>query len=372
VRPVQQAFYQGSVSWPDCPAHASSTSRLIVHEESTLKRHGYYCRSNRKSSVPRRRSCAACAQAKMGCDNLVPACSRCTKKGLTCRYPFKLAKQRRETVHHATSNKLYGSYDDDSARIVPLVAEPAYTLQAITPASDDPVSFGDIQWSPDEVTAFDHFMSPTLQSTFHSVASSSSGSTNPTTVSPSSLLRERAFPIFQEQNQVTPQQERQHQIHRQQCLSFSISPAPSSNVRSMIQRPKLHPGADRTASLIFYTLKSYPLMLRQNILPPFIHPSYVSFTDEGTTTEPLENCIALMHMMTNGAKGSRKLFWRNVKIECERICAQNQTLNKWEILGAMQALSIYILIRLDEGETEHNNLDHLLERAVIVSLLHPR
>jgi hypothetical protein len=372
VRPVQQAFYQGSVSWPDRREHASKTSGLIVHVESTLKRHGYYCRSNRKSSVPRRRSCAACAQAKMGCDNLAPTCSRCTKKGLTCRYPFTPAKQWRETVHRATSNELYASYNNDAARIVPAVAEPAYTLQAITPASDDPVSFGDIQWSLHEVTAFDHFMSPTLQSAFHSVASSSSGSTNPTTVSPSSLLQERTVPISQEQNQVTPQQEQQHQIHRQQCLSFSVSPVPSSNVRSMIQRPKIHPGADRTARLIFYTLKSYPLMLRQNILPPFIHPSYVSFTDEGTTTEPLENCIALMHMMANGISGSRKLFWRNVKIECERLCDQNQTLSKWELLGAMQALSIYILIRLDEGETEHNNLDHILERAVIVSLLHPR
>jgi hypothetical protein len=78
-----------------------------------------------------------------------------------------------------------------------------------------------------------------------------------------------------------------------------------------------------------------------------------------------------MHMVANGVQGSRKLFWRNVQFECTRICDQNQTLSKWELLGAMQALSIYILIRLDEGETEHNNLDYLLERAVIVSLLHP-
>ena len=33
----------------------------------------------------------------------------------------------------------------------------------------------------------------------------------------------------------------------------------------------------------------------------------------------------------------------------------------------MQALSIYILIRLDEGETEQNNLDSLLLATVTVS-----
>lgn len=43
-------------------------------------------------------------------------------------------------------------------------------------------------------------------------------------------------------------------------------------------------------------------------------------------------------------------------------------LNKWELLAAMQALSIYIIIRLDEGETDHNNFESLLIATVIVSL----
>jgi hypothetical protein len=34
----------------------------------------------------------------------------------------------------------------------------------------------------------------------------------------------------------------------------------------------------------------------------------------------------------------------------------------------MQALTIYILIRLDEGETDHNNFDSLVLTTVIVSL----
>lgn len=32
----------------------------------------------------------------------------------------------------------------------------------------------------------------------------------------------------------------------------------------------------------------------------------------------------------------------------------------------MQALSIYVLIRLDEGETDHNNYDFLLMATVTV------
>lgn len=41
-------------------------------------------------------------------------------------------------------------------------------------------------------------------------------------------------------------------------------------------------------------------------------------------------------------------------------------LNKWKLLTAMQALSIYIIIRLDEGEKELNHLDALLLAAVTV------
>lgn len=37
-----------------------------------------------------------------------------------------------------------------------------------------------------------------------------------------------------------------------------------------------------------------------------------------------------------------------------------------EALAGMQALSIYILVRLDEGETDDNNLDYLLITTVIV------
>jgi hypothetical protein len=46
-------------------------------------------------------------------------------------------------------------------------------------------------------------------------------------------------------------------------------------------------------------------------------------------------------------------------------------LSKWELLAAMQALLLYIIIRLDEGETEYNDFDSLLMRTVIVSAFPP-
>ena len=102
--------------------------------------------------------------------------------------------------------------------------------------------------------------------------------------------------------------------------NVSIPPVPSSTVRSLHERPKSRTGAQRIANLILHTLKSYPLMmLRNNILPPFIHPSFISFDFGNGPMEPLTNCISLMHMLGSGIQGSRKLFWKNVRLECERL-----------------------------------------------------
>ena len=79
-------------------------------------------------------------------------------------------------------------------------------------------------------------------------------------------------------------------------------------------------GMQKTGNLILHTLKSYPsMMVRHNTLPPFIHPSLTSLNVENDDIEPLNNCISLSYVLNSGVKGSRKLFWRNVRMECERL-----------------------------------------------------
>ncbi|KAE8361121.1 hypothetical protein BDV27DRAFT_148096 [Aspergillus caelatus] len=147
--------------------------------------------------------------------------------------------------------------------------------------------------------------------------------------------------------------------------NLSIPPGPTQFIRSLVQRPYMGAGAHRIAKLILHNLRSYPQMvLRHNTLPPFIHPSVVSSDFGNPDPESLTNCIALVHMIGSGIQATRKLFWKNVRMECERLCEECQKLNKWELLAAMQALSIYIIIRLDEGETDYNNFDVLLLNTI--------
>jgi hypothetical protein len=100
----------------------------------------------------------------------------------------------------------------------------------------------------------------------------------------------------------------------------SAIPAQMPPVHTLIRRPALESGRQRTANLILHTLKSYPLMImRHKTMPPFIHPGFVASNADSDDLEPLNNCISLLHMYGSGVDGSKKLFWRNVRVECERI-----------------------------------------------------
>lgn len=44
--------------------------------------------AERNASIPRRKSCTACAKAKRRCDLALPVCSRCSLRQLDCCYPL--------------------------------------------------------------------------------------------------------------------------------------------------------------------------------------------------------------------------------------------------------------------------------------------
>jgi len=114
-------------------------------------------------------------------------------------------------------------------------------------------------------------------------------------------------------------------FHMQQALSpvdISIPPEPSSTIRLLDPRPKMKNGQQRIANLILHNLKSYPLMMMHDALPPFIHQRLTT-PDAGIThMEPLANCLNLVHMISGGVQTSRKLFWKNVGLECEHLIAE--------------------------------------------------
>ncbi|KAI1625198.1 hypothetical protein EDD37DRAFT_379989 [Exophiala viscosa] len=306
---------------------------------STFKRHGYYCRSRGSGNANRPRSCVSCAKVKARCDKRRPECSRCMTKAIQCHYPGNTTQSQasRTQVYDDTS-----SGRQELAR--PLVADPS-NLQASNNGNmlfDTGVTISDSDFANLEGEPLD-FDVPDDFSDFLNLQASGEAYRYPSTVPSSSLIRHS-----------TPSPDLQHIT-------------PSLNVRSILQRPKIKTAPQRTVNLILHTLKSYPLMmLRDNTLPPFIHPRSICANADSNYMEPLTNCISLVHMISSGVRGSRKLFWKNVRLECERLCEEHKRIEKWGLLAAMQALSIYILIRVDEGQTDDNDFDFLLITTVVI------
>ncbi|KAK2785637.1 hypothetical protein FQN52_008324 [Onygenales sp. PD_12] len=297
-------------------------------KQSTLKRHGYYCRSRRIGRATRTRSF----------------------KGIECHYPASTPKATKQRIEHiddrpaelgnATPSLVTDSNSPEShqegSNDSDLFLDPALVTSAPEAANFER---GYIDWDDQNINFPEFLNSPTNDA----VQYLSSG------------------PLSSSHHSIPYQT-----LEVQQTIptNLSIPGLPTYTVRSLIQRPKMKTGAQMITNVILHTLKSYSLMmLRNNTLPPYIHMHTIASEVENSDMEPLTNCISLMHMISSGVQGSRKLFWKNVRMECERFCEE---LNKWEMLAAMQALSIYIIVRLDEGETDHNNFDYLLIAAVKV------
>ncbi|KAK8025287.1 hypothetical protein PG990_003110 [Apiospora arundinis] len=333
---------------------------------SSLKRHGYYCRTKTPGDKASRvQSCLACVSGKARCDRKRPECSRCLNKGIDCRYsaqgPRSNARDRTHRVPGSSSSpspdKAESSYRKDTPTADTAVQDADngdsvdidYDFMAALDAAPGSLGAATFDWAtPKDADVFGSFESPTNNAVTQTLALENSTYTYLSSAfqlsQPFPLPRAVSIPYV-----------------------FSIPRSPSSNNRSIVRRPKIKTGAQRVASLIYHTLKSYTLMMtRDNSLPPFIHPQMAS-SDIGS--ESLQNCVSLMQILGSGLHGNRKLFWRNVRLECERLNQAPSQLGHLEIIAALQALSIYLIVRVGEGETEDNSVDGLLIMTTITMSL---
>lgn len=281
---------------------------------STLKRHGYYCRT-RKAAVPatRSRSCVSCVRGKARCDNKRPECSRCIAKAFQCQYPAATPRHTGSKTQHrsngpigqramapslidslsSTENSQEGSNNGDVILDdAPVILDPLFI----------DIRGNCLDWndSQDDFSDFVNLQSNIGTSQYPTEIQSSPAQHWIRSTNQANRIQQDFFPPY-----------------------MSVPKQPTTTFRSLIRRPKLSTGAQRTANLILHTLKSYPLMMLDNgSLPPFIHPHLMSSEAENNNTELLINCICLVRMISNGIQKSRKLFWKNVRMECEQMCEE--------------------------------------------------
>ncbi|KAL5050498.1 hypothetical protein BDW71DRAFT_174055 [Aspergillus fruticulosus] len=294
-------------------------------KQSTLKRHGYYCRSRKAGPTARSRSCISCARRRARCDNRRPRCSRCVAKSSLTDYPPDARPDQENDDRLGTLS----------------TANPIRGFLNLTETEGEDL----LNWN-----TYDN----NLELNFAGL----------------------------EFNFLDPIPQANRASEYQYSLPAKVQPGhPQISIpptfllpRLLTRKPESITGGKRTTHLILQTLKSYLYMLlRDDTLPPFIHtrsiPQAFSMNSRGalefSSMGALEACLSILGIIKNSK--SRKLFWNHVRTQCEQLCSgQHQQLSKWELLGAMQALGIYILARLDEGETDENNLDFFLLAGVTV------
>jgi hypothetical protein len=165
---------------------------------------------------------------------------------------------------------------------------------------------------------------------------------------------------------------------------------PNLSPRAFRPRMSIRTDSRRGAILLTSILSSYPrMMLQKDMLPPFIY-SLCYPHDKGEeirVLHPLADCVSLAEISVTGRAANRKIFWEAVRLECQKLVEQVSTIlanydivilmivqhnnfDKWNTMSAVQALLVYVLIRLFEGESESNkNIDVALLASIQVMLL---
>ncbi|KAF2828222.1 hypothetical protein CC86DRAFT_348301 [Ophiobolus disseminans] len=315
-------------------------------KESTLKRHGYYCRSRKGSErITRARACVACAKAKAKCDNLPMACGRCTSKTIPCVYRSRKVTREHtpdssceelESTHDFTKSLSSAAMSPETAKSVAINEtnqsghQDALTGLDLSMDIEDPFEWGLVDFGSPKLHAWDYRKSPV-----------------PIAPMPFDLALSRIA------NDYNPDQ-------MSSMLEPSIPTMPTYEMRCFTRKPALKGGSQATAIMMTRILTSFPLMMRNLASPPpFVHPFClkIGMDMDHKPLESLTTCASLMQLLGSGGDANRRLVWKNIHLECERLHAEWPLLDKWALLASMQALLLYMLLRLSEGEQPHNNFD---------------
>ncbi|KAE8442959.1 hypothetical protein EG329_002497 [Mollisiaceae sp. DMI_Dod_QoI] len=101
---------------------------------------------------------------------------------------------------------------------------------------------------------------------------------------------------------------------------------------------------------IWATIESYAINLAKGSLPPFIHRSSCTNENEdrcldfGKLSEPLANCFNIIPLYVRKTPTTTALVFQTLILEIQRLYNEFQTYNELNLLSALQALTIYVII----------------------------
>ncbi|PWW77067.1 hypothetical protein C7212DRAFT_278367 [Tuber magnatum] len=344
-------------------------------QRSSRDRHQRRCRQKQISgTVPRKKSCALCTQAKTRCDLLTPSCSRCRSKGLDCHYYHQPPPQHSYPHHHATAatTPLHTTtlvHRRSPTRLPEEVSipTPAHTDNGLPEEFSDGSlrhtgnnrsgssnnGIGDVEitdWGDinHNLLEWNIFAGPAGDMELHSVCPIG----NESPVSPPGayqhLYNQNSLgsPMDQ-QIRLAPRQVSIESFKQMRKILVDTVPAPAPKKKKFI--------------FIDRVCKGYPKMMTgRNGPPPFIHSSHMI---PGRMTTALANCKGLVDMYKAMTPDNKLFVMKSIANEHGRILAEAEHVRVCEVekIGVLQAALIYGIIR-------HFENDPTFDRAAMVSM----
>ncbi|KAH6646201.1 hypothetical protein BKA67DRAFT_583529 [Truncatella angustata] len=334
-------------------SHRCPLCKKSFAQESTHKRHYYYCRSKLPDTdTSRRRSCAACVRAKARCvlpvGNSLDVCVRCSERGAKCDFgtagnreyrggdsgsaPHAAHLRGKKSEHHGSKTSLAlirgssRSKDSKDSLFSPT------SLNSATPLGWSTEHIWDAEFSEIDTLGLESplFGDQGIESLLYP-------------------LSEETGMIESGISSLTPS-----------AIQFS---SPSLFNHRTFTRPNQGP----LVSVAIQILRSYPfMMLHKGALPPFISPLQSSWVETavGPPQQSLLTCMGLVHLFKSRTDSNRNLIWRLIMLEQEKILSKHTEFDKWELLAAFQALLIYCLVRLQEVPVGYDGFEAALLTTV--------
>ncbi|QYT03673.1 hypothetical protein H0G86_010619 [Trichoderma simmonsii] len=300
---------------------------------SSLTRHCKRCLQDIKGPS-RRKSCRACARAKLRCDLQRPSCSRCEERTLTCEYVSRdgttivVSTAEKSNIHstrrNASSTKSIGknrpTESDDALSTINCGTES--TPRSQTDTSQDNAS--DRDSTADTVTTESEISREVLENF---------AGANSEPIAPELVISN----------------------YRRRLI-----------LNEARRTPNTDPVARHTMHFVIRVLKSWPRMMGSyltNQLPPMIHR--LQFADG--IPIPLANCCTLAKMWIMHSEESRDLVQRTVHNEVRRLLRDYDEYNAMELLAAAQSMLILLII-LFFGIGHSPALAHPIDAKLLVDM----
>lgn len=150
--------------------------------------------------------------------------------------------------------------------------------------------------------------------------------------------------------------------------------------RAFLPKLNVNHASPLTHALVFNTLRSYQdILLPGHGLPPFIHPqcfriafgrlNTVQYKTRQCPPQPPAICASIVQMFKGKTNENSDFIWSTLRNAQQRLVEEVSSLSDWDLVAALQAMAVYFILRISEGDENYMSFDMPLIQTIIVSCL---